>query len=44
MLGTNIIEGLQVTNDWGRGESGTILSVGTETVSDDLKDFKSIYD
>ncbi len=42
MLGTDIIQGLQVTNDWGRGESGTILSVGPETVSDDLKDFKSL--
>lgn len=33
------LEGLKVTNDWGRGESGTIISIGPETVCDPLSDF-----
>lgn len=42
MKHNQFLEGIQVTNDWGRGESGTIISVGPETVSEVLKDFKSL--
>ena len=36
------LEGLKVTNDWGRGESGIIISIGPETVCDPLSGFKPL--
>lgn len=36
------IEGIKITNDWGRGETGIILSIGPETVVDELPNFKPL--
>lgn len=33
---------MTIVNDWGQGESGIITSIGPETVSDDLLNFKSL--
>lgn len=36
------LEGMKILNDWGRGESGTIISIGPETVVDKISNFISL--
>lgn len=42
LLKTGSVNGLEVANDWKGRETGTIISVGPETVSDNLPNFTSL--